>query len=376
MFYPANPKKGFTLVELLIVIAILAILAVIGTVVFSNVSKGARDAKRKEDVNAIAKAYETNYSNGYITLTSANFASGSIPTPPEGNIGGNNGTYFNVIATDGSGFKVCAALEKNPSRVCNTSSSNCFCIGSAQGTINVSSPLTGDHSDLGLGGSLAADSFTRTVPGGWGSADVGGAYTINGTASDYNVNGNEGTMLIQGTGSTYFRVARTDSVSQQDIDAKVKIKINAMPTVVNGALLCYIVARRQTGGSEYRGRIGFYNSSGAPVIKLMPAYAPSATGGDLFDIGGETNQGSYTPGIYMWLRYKLTGVNPTTINIKVWADGAAEPGTWNVTASDPPTIPPAYGPQLAGSVGLSCKSNSALTSGYPYTISFDDFSVN
>ena len=49
---------GFTLVELLIVISIIAVLSVIGVTVFSGVQKSARDAKRRGDIDAIAKALE------------------------------------------------------------------------------------------------------------------------------------------------------------------------------------------------------------------------------------------------------------------------------------------------------------------------------
>ncbi len=51
-------KKGFTLIELLVVIAIIAILSVIGFTVFTNAQKGARDSKRRSDIDSIAKALE------------------------------------------------------------------------------------------------------------------------------------------------------------------------------------------------------------------------------------------------------------------------------------------------------------------------------
>jgi len=49
-------RQGFTLIELLVVIAIIAILSTIGFAVFSGVQKGARDAKRKLDLDALSKA--------------------------------------------------------------------------------------------------------------------------------------------------------------------------------------------------------------------------------------------------------------------------------------------------------------------------------
>lgn len=93
---------GFTLIELLVVISILAILGVIGLVVYSNVQSSVQDARRKADINQIARAYEVNYSNGqYQALTGTSFSSGQIPIPPEG------GSYFNEIGVGNSGFRVC-----------------------------------------------------------------------------------------------------------------------------------------------------------------------------------------------------------------------------------------------------------------------------
>lgn len=50
------PSRGFTLIELMVIISIIAILSVIGIVTFSNIQKNARDVKRRADIDAISKA--------------------------------------------------------------------------------------------------------------------------------------------------------------------------------------------------------------------------------------------------------------------------------------------------------------------------------
>ena len=54
-------KKGFTLIEILIAISILAILATIGMSTYSQAQMRGRDAKRKQDLRAVATALELFY---------------------------------------------------------------------------------------------------------------------------------------------------------------------------------------------------------------------------------------------------------------------------------------------------------------------------
>lgn len=78
--------KGFTLLELMVAISIVAIMATIGLVVFSNAQKNARDAKRKQDIQSIAKALESNKplnSIYYIPLIPSNFSEGQVPKDPK-----------------------------------------------------------------------------------------------------------------------------------------------------------------------------------------------------------------------------------------------------------------------------------------------------
>lgn len=116
-------STGFTLVELLVAIAIIAILSVVGVVIFIKVGQSARDVKKKGDIDAIAKAYEVGYleSGTYRPLQNSDFASGGIPVPLDG------GSYSGLINSSSPSFRVCAALEGSSAPACDTPSPTCFC---------------------------------------------------------------------------------------------------------------------------------------------------------------------------------------------------------------------------------------------------------
>lgn len=62
-------KKGFTIVELLIVIVVIAILATISIVAYNGVQSRARDSERITKVKAIGRAIEMYYvDNGYYPM--------------------------------------------------------------------------------------------------------------------------------------------------------------------------------------------------------------------------------------------------------------------------------------------------------------------
>lgn len=76
-----KPTVGFTLIELLIVITIIGILVTIGLGSFASTQMKARDAKRKNDLESIARALELYYND-----------CGSYPVSSSGSIVGCGGT--------------------------------------------------------------------------------------------------------------------------------------------------------------------------------------------------------------------------------------------------------------------------------------------
>ena len=67
-------KKGFTIVELLIVIVVIGILATLVIVTFTGIQQKGRDTQRKTDINAVQSHVEAYYAQtgNYPTLGNLN----------------------------------------------------------------------------------------------------------------------------------------------------------------------------------------------------------------------------------------------------------------------------------------------------------------
>ncbi|MEK7565692.1 MAG: prepilin-type N-terminal cleavage/methylation domain-containing protein [Patescibacteria group bacterium] len=104
-------KKGFTLIELMIVITIMAVLATMSFFAFSRVQKQARDAVRKGDIRAVSQAvqaYANDNSGNYPTtaLGTAVLTPTYLPRVPTDPSGGAY-SYLGTVST----FSICATLE-------------------------------------------------------------------------------------------------------------------------------------------------------------------------------------------------------------------------------------------------------------------------
>jgi prepilin-type N-terminal cleavage/methylation domain-containing protein len=105
-------NKGFSLFELLVVISIIAIISAIGLTSYTQTQKRARDAKRREDIQAVSKALEQYYGVNSVYIVGCNpgadYLPGGMPTDPK-----NSGSFVYEWTDDCSttAYCVCARLE-------------------------------------------------------------------------------------------------------------------------------------------------------------------------------------------------------------------------------------------------------------------------
>ncbi|RFA13010.1 cell surface protein [Subtercola boreus] len=186
---------------------------------------------------------------------------------------------------------------------------------------------------------FALDSFTRTVANGFGTADVGGAWTKFGTASDLAVNNGSAVFRLGAAGSQTG--AYLNSVSQADTDLRVQFSLDKIAT--GGGTYLYAVGRKTATNNEYRAAIRLKNNGTAAVS--LTALQGSATATTL--ASEVVVPGSIVAGTKLSLRLQVTGTSPTTIKAKVWPAGTTEPTAWTVQATDS-----FAGLQAPGGIGL------------------------
>lgn len=78
-----SKSRGFSIVELVVVIVIMGILLVLGVVSVTNSQANARDKERDGDISVIMKGLESRYVRGNPVVTASYVESGSYPSVNE-----------------------------------------------------------------------------------------------------------------------------------------------------------------------------------------------------------------------------------------------------------------------------------------------------
>jgi hypothetical protein len=125
------------------------------------------------------------------------------------------------------------------------------------------------------------------------------------------------------------------------------------------------VARRIDSSIEYRGKLRMAPSGSVYL------HATRLSGGVESLLAAEVPVAGLTHQAGAWIRVRgqVVGTSPTTIRLKAWADGQAEPGAWLYTATDSTAAL-----QAAGGIGLRGYLAAANTNA-PVVNTYDDLLV-
>jgi PKD repeat protein len=203
---------------------------------------------------------------------------------------------------------------------------------------------------------FAQDAFGRTLASGWGSADVGGPWTLGGVATRWSVSGGLGRVSLNaGDGYT----ASLPSISNTDNQFEVAVTTDKVPT--GGGQYISVIGRRVTSTADYRAKIRFAVGGGTAVWLTRNEGATETVLTSLTVPGLVYNTGDK-----MQVKLQTYGTNPTTIRVKIWKSGTTEPAAWVLTATDSTAAL-----QAPGSAALYAYLSGSTTNG-PVGYGVDD----
>lgn len=127
-------NKGFTLLELLVVIGIISLLVSFAAVSYNAAQTRTRDARRKADLSSMKDALEQYYAaNNFVypatCSTASTYLKGSWPADP--------GTYTYTQSCATASYCICAQMEtgsggNSTTNACAWGSGGYYCIGNLQ----------------------------------------------------------------------------------------------------------------------------------------------------------------------------------------------------------------------------------------------------
>jgi hypothetical protein len=189
----------------------------------------------------------------------------------------------------------------------------------------------GGDGGLGFGFTRYYDDFARLSTDTWGTATTGNTYTLTGTAADFDVNGDVGTIVLTAaTGTAYYALINgMTSVIDHYIFAR-EVTFSATPT--GGSVSQLFDMRFVDANNFYRVELirTTGNATQVQLVKLV-AGAPttiasavtigSATATSSVSVLAEAVRGSESAAI-------------SQIRVKVWLSSDPEPVAWTLDVKD------------------------------------------
>ncbi|MEJ7650101.1 MAG: PKD domain-containing protein, partial [Nakamurella sp.] len=213
--------------------------------------------------------------------------------------------------------------------------------------------VTGTVSVQASSAEVATDTFGRTAASGWGSAELGGAWTLVGSATRFSTDGSTGKMRVTAAASGLS--AYLDSVSAADATATVDVQLDK--ALIAPALISSDVRRNATGSYRVKARIA---ADGSVQLSTVRVVNGTETNLKTVTVAGLTVAQTDT------LRLSAT-VNGSTVSGSVWKVGGTAPATPQVSSIDSVVTG-------VGSVGLVTYLSSTATNA-PITFSFTNYRV-
>ncbi|SHN70779.1 FOG: PKD repeat, partial [Geodermatophilus obscurus] len=221
-------------------------------------------------------------------------------------------------------------------------------VATRTGSVTVTAPVAGPAP----GAPRAADGFERSVAVGLGAADVGGPWSVTGSAS---AGGGVGRLELPRGGAATSAYLYGPSVA--DVVTQVAVSMEALPT--GGGAWVYLAGRR-TQAADYRASVKV-TATGKVVLGLSRLQSGVETKLTAVELAGVT----YRPGAVLLARLEVTGSGTSTLNAKAWPAGTAEPAAWQTTTTD--STPALQGP---GGIGVAGFLSGTATA--PVTVRVDD----
>jgi peptidoglycan/xylan/chitin deacetylase (PgdA/CDA1 family) len=274
--------------------------------------------------------------------------------------GGSAITGYDVYRGTASGGETLLAQVGNVSGFTDTSVANGTTYYYKVSAVNAvgESALSGELSATpGVSSVIASDQFERTVASGFGTPDVGAAWSVSSTAQTKVANG-EG--VISGWTSGNKDIEAWIPTTASDMDVLARVRLSAQ-NPVGANYQARVVARAQTDARNGYTAVVTHTTAGAAKWSLNRVV--NAGGSGTLTLGSGTLVSSGAAGTKWWIRLDVQG---SQIKARFWKDGTTEPSTWNANLSD--------SQWASGRPALGVYTGSGLASPFPDT-GFDNYTA-